>query len=1075
MGNALAHKVTGSRAAVIGLLLILIGTSLSQAQTVTIRGKGLSIFDIIREITRQTGYSVIYSAASFENEPTLDLDIREMNLKQLMDSCFAGKEINYSNNSRIIVVYSRILPESTIFRPLVGSVTGEDGEPLQAASLSIDGVPVGMTKADGSFRLPVNKPTVTLSISYAGYSSQTISCSNRYPLTIMLKHYYENTAEVAVYSYSSMHARSMVGTAYTGYTSGRWDSIRPLLGNPPTALTAKVPGLTVRQYNGVPGSAYEMLLRGRHSISHSTDPLVVVDGIPLTFNDGGLGRIGSGSAQGQAGASPLNGIPLSAVEKIEILKDPNAMAAFGFQSSNGVILVTLRKGLAGPARWSAEVSSGVDQVIPVSPLMNTRQYLKIRKEAIQNDGLPVNPATLPEYFLWDTSRNSDFKKMVIGNTRLLTQAIIGVSGGDTCTTYRIEGNMNRQSSLFPGPTGDAILSFYGDLHHETAGKRLRLDGSLLWSDENNRLPIQDNSYAMYLAPNAPSFTDATGAAVWSSKGLSFPNIPALQRNDYRAGVSSLLSNLQLSYKLLQGLEIRGGLGYYNRESHESSQQLFSRQAPAINAVGSRYSAGKTSRNLQTTAEVNYSRTLGPGRLSLFSGFSWQHQQVNYNSVAAIGYADDQLLAIDGGNPVITSDRGKLGYEYSSLFNSINYDLRNQYVFSVSGRRDVSSRPETGNRAANFWTAGMAWFFDKQEVFRRCEWLNLGKLLVNIGTSGNDLADNGIPGPQWLSTGNPGVYKGLQNAYPAAFANPRVGWEVNYNMDLGLDLSILKNRIQFSTIAYRDWTANLPVTIVNKGLEFSLQTRNISRANFRWLSTLTLTIPANRLTRLSQPAAWPYDGTLVVGKSLTVVNGYHYTGVNPTTGLFRFQDLNGDGQLNERDKVAGGNLDTRLYGGLDQYLSLNNWSLNLFLDFRIQNGVNPYAILYRNNPPGSIGDRMLGNGPVEWLNHWQRPGDKAPLQRLTTTANPQAAGAIGNYLNSDALVTDASFVRVKALTLTYRLSERTLSQWHLHDASISLRGQNLLTFTHYPVTDPETQNPFVLPPVRTIVMGLRVGF
>jgi hypothetical protein len=197
----------------------------------------------------------------------------------------------------------------------------------------------------------------------------------------------------------------------------------------------------------------------------------------------------------------------------------------------------------------------------------------------------------------------------------------------------------------------------------------------------------------------------------------------------------------------------------------------------------------------------------------------------------------------------------------------------------------------------------------------------------------------------------------------------------------------------------------------------------------------------------------------------VVKGYPYEGVNRETGLFQFRD----------DLAAGGNLDVHYYGSCEQSLRYKNWQLDLFLEFRRQSGVNPFVTLYQMEPPGFLAPAMIGNAPSAWLHRWQHPGDQASLQQVTEYTGSAASVAIENYVSSDARSIDASFIRWKGLTLSYRMPRKWLSSLGLKEAQVYLKGQNLLTFTRFPVTDPETQDPTVLPPTRSLAAGIRLNF
>jgi len=1057
------HIISFSRKWLFFLFVAVLSGFSGFGQPLTIKGKNLSLEDVFREIQIQTGYTFCYMSEITEKAPTVDLDLRHASLLEVLETCLKGLAIGVRFNEKSITLFltSPYEPNFNLYLPLKGQVRGADGEPLGCASLSIDGGQKVITREDGSFCLPVKARNTRVTISFAGYAPQTFLLSNTEFQAVSLQHTIMPMEAVSVEAYvkSTTRIPSVVPELVVS-KSRIADGVNT---NVLSALMGIVPGMNIRQHNGVPGSAYSVLIRGQHSIAQGNDPLIVIDGVPMAPNNSSSSRIGTGSAQGQLGASPLNAIPPSAIEKIEIIKGADASAIYGSQGANGVLLLTLKKAKPGRPQFAVDISSGSDRVVMTSPLLNTSQYLGLRKEALQNDGLPVNAVTMPEYYLWDNSRNTDFKKTVTGNIRLRHDARVELYGGGTNSYYLVSGDFTHLSAVFPGSTGDDRQSLYTNLHTQSKNRRLQLDGSLLFSLENNRLPIQDPSYAMYLAPEAPPFRDAAGSSIWSNYGISYLNIPALQYNSYHASVRNYLSRLQMEYRLFPNLLFRSSLGYNASHSREFSQEPIAGIAHSPTLFANQYRAAIVNTLTHFSETLEYIRSWGSGKLTAVAGVDWQYQKARSLSAS--------------GSPEITENSAYTGYRHRALFSRLNYNFGSRYIASLSGRKEVFGQFPPGNRSGYFWSVAGAWIFNNENFANRWNWLSQGKLWGNLGTTGNDQIVNS---PFTLS------HTPLFNSGPA--------WEVNYNSSLGLDLSFLQNKISFSAIAFKDWTLNqliynaspgqtglsgsytrVPATVVNKGFEFSLQTRNISNARFKWESAFTVTIPVNRLTRFPGLASSPYASTLVLGKSLSVIKGYHYEGVDPVSGLFRFQDLNKDGLLDQRDMFLGGNLDPHCYGELSQRLKYRNWQLGFSFEFRVQNGLNPYVVFYQNNPPGFTTASMLNNGPTEWLDHWRKPGDKATLQKLTSNTSSEAWQAILRYENSSARLIDASFVRWKGLSLSYQLPQKTISRWGMSEAMLYFKGQNLLTFTHFPVTDPETQDPMVLPPMRSVMMGMRVGF
>jgi TonB-dependent starch-binding outer membrane protein SusC len=1073
------------------LLTALLLRAPCSAQKVNIRGKELAISHVLEEIGRQTGYAVLFSPSTLHDAPAVSLDSRNVDVRQVLHDCFAGLQLGYHIEYRTIVVFRKVGEDVCVYSSLDGRVQSSEGEPLEGASISVGGYPVQVTAAGGLFRLPVKALRSVVTISFQGYSPQTVHLSNSGFHIIVMQPMASLLDNVVIQPYGRTTQRLL--TSAVAQVQGSEVESQPV-GNVLEGLEGRVPGMTTRQYNGVPGSAFGVLIRGRQSISQGTDPLVVIDGVPISGNNGYLATIGSGSAQGPMGASVLNGIPPSAIASIVVLKDAAATAIYGSRGANGVLLLTLKTGKAGRLKWGVDVYSGNDRVVKTSSLLNTGQYLALREEAVQNDGPSANDS-VPEESLWDNTRYTNFKKEVMGKNAVRQNARIDLSGGDSNTAFLISGNYYKQSAVFPGPTSDDRFSLYGHLHWQSHNQRLRLDLSALYSWNDNQLPIQDYTPLMSLAPNAPPFLDAAGQPVWSANGLSYVNIPALQNNAYRAGVNNQFDRLQLTYdRLLPGLVLRSNLGYYRLQSDERSQVSIAGQDPANDPVGQTLEAGNTGQTELIDGLAEYSHSAGAGKVEGLLGVTWQEQQTTYASRDAVGYTSDLLLETGGGNPTVTLAGNSVVYRYEAIFGRVNYNLDNRYIVTLSGRRDGSSRFGPGKEFGNFWGIGSAWIFSEEPFLKNLSWLSFGKLRSSLGTTGNDQIGDMSYGQAYTPTMAARGYQGLQGAYPTSFSNPDLHWEVNYSSDLALDLGFLNNKILLSAAVYRDWTGNqliynalpsqsglpglvlnMPVRIVNEGLEFSLQTFNLTRRHFRWVSTASVTVPVNRLARFTSLSTSYYANSLAVGKSLSVVKGFRYEGVSVDSGLFEFQGMGPDGTIDPRDQVTGGNLDPRYYGSLNQGFRYKNWQLDLLFEFRVQNGFNPFVVLYQINPPGVQAPSMLGNGPVEWLDHWRQPGDRALLQKLTASQGSVANQRIFDYIGSDAQARDASFIRWKSLSLSYRLHAGLLSRCSLGDARIYLKGENLLTVTHFPVADPETQDPTVLPPVRSLVAGISLSF
>ncbi|HEY4338155.1 MAG TPA: TonB-dependent receptor plug domain-containing protein, partial [Puia sp.] len=547
------------------------------------------------QLLKSHGYVVSYPSFLAERCPSLILHWnRQTTPHAFLEDWLAGLNIGFAIEDRSILLYytgdSR--PPFALYRDVSGVVVNAVGEPLAGATISVEGSGAAVSSnSDGSFRLPVKDFFTKVVVSSAGYTSRNLVLPNREISRIVLAPGIGELDAVVVQAYGTT-SRRLTTASFFQLSDPQDAEASPPGGNLLAALNAQVPGLSVRMLNGVPGSASEVLLGGRHSIQQNNEPLFVVEGVPWATN-GFLSTIGSGSAQGAQGASLLNSIPVQDIASVTVLRDASATAVYGSRAANGVVLITLKKGEPGTPKLSVTVNTGIGTPVKVSPLLSTRQFLQLREEAVRNDGLPVDRKTVPEAFIWDSTQQTNFQQLVMGGLSFNHHAGFQWSDGNSRDNFFLSGQQHREGTVFPFPGSDQRRSIYGQLEHRSGDKRLRSSFAGMYSWERNRLPILDYSEFAYFTPNAPAFTEAAGQAQWGSFPLSFVNIPALVNNDYVARVRTLFGRFQASYKLSEHLSLEGDLGYQGIRSTEQALMRLAGQDPdsanaRITTVGNRY-------------------------------------------------------------------------------------------------------------------------------------------------------------------------------------------------------------------------------------------------------------------------------------------------------------------------------------------------------------------------------------------------------------------------------------------------------------------------------------------------------
>lgn len=440
------------------------------------------------------------------------------------------------------------------------------------------------------------------------------------------------------------------------------------------------------------------------------------------------------------------------------------------------------------------------------------------------------------------------------------------------------------------------------------------------------------------------------------------------------------------------------------------------------------------------------------------------EQTNKQFIASgDGFASDKLITnlSAATNKYITSDDTKQ-YKYEAIFGRLNYNWEGKYIINLTGRRDGSSRFGPNKQFANFGAVGAAWVFTKESFANKIlPFISFGKIRGSYGSSGNDQIGDYQFLDTYTLTGEP--YDGTMGMDPSRLYNPNFAWEVNKKLEAALDINFLKDRIQLSSSYFRNISTNqlvgvpLPITtgfvsltsnldakVKNTGLELELQTVNIKKSNFQWTSSFNVTFPKNELVEFPGLEASTYANTYVVGEPLSVQRLYQYTGLSQERGIYQYKDFNNDGVISSAfDKQCLDNTDPKFYGGLSNSITYKNFTLDFFFQFTKQKAYNFLATI---GLPGG-----WGNMPVLVLDRWQKPGDQTMIQRYTTGEDGEAYQAYDKIWRSNIALTDASFIRLKNITIGYTIPDPKKNGVKCR---LFMQGQNLFTITNYLGPDPE---------------------
>jgi len=1087
--------------------VILLGTMLHLSaatfgQKLNYVNKNVSLEQLFKEIKKQTNYNVVWYEGKLNTARTINANFSNATLDQVMDKALSGLPLTYTIRQNNIVIKEKTpsLLDKVISHfkntTLFGKVTNEKGNPLPGATIRIkDTKTAVLSNKDGNFSIESKEASGALFISFLGYKPAEISFSptNPGPFTITLIEDESILNEVQINAgYYTVSDRERTGSIskVTAETIGK----QPV-SNPLQALQGRVPGLQITQQTGVPGGGFTVQIRGQNSIANGNDPLYIVDGVTYPST-----RISSSSVVGllgTAGANSLSFINPYDIESIEVLKDADATAIYGSRGANGVILITTKKGRSELLKVDAGITQGFSQVGHFVDLLNTEQYIQMRKEAFKNDQLTPSTTDYDVNGTWYQTKYTDWQKALIGRNAALTNASLSISKATDKNSYLIGGNYYKEKTVFPNNDfGLRRTSIHSTLNLGTSTDRLNATFTTNFAHTRMNMPRSDLTNLILLSPNAPNPFDQYNKLNWENNTLYInPMATLLETNE--SNTDNLIGNFTINYKLFTNLVLKTSLGYTSIKRDELAKIPLSSFPPAFEPLPSdreSYFSNNYNNTWLVEPQITYTNKFGPGDFNALVGLSFQENKTQLSTIKASGYSTDELMNnIASASTIIPFQSYFSQYRYTAVFARLNYNLFDKYFVNLTARRDGSSRFGNGKQFANFGAIGSAWIFSEENFIKEhLHFLSFGKLRASYGITGNDQ----IPDYGYLQLWNSssGTYQGISTIAPTTnrLGNPDFSWETNKKMETALQLGFFKDKITGEISYYNNRSsnqlvgiplalstgnssiqANLPATVENSGWEFDLNFKIINTQNWKWTTSVNLTIPKNKL--ISYPGLEKSFNAInyIIGQPLSIREIYNVRGVDSQTGLYSIEDKNQNGALDNSDRYLNKFIGQYYYEGLQNSIHFKQFHLDFLFSFTKQNG-NNYMRSISYSPGVWFPNSPLTNQPTAVLERWQRTGDQSSVQKFSTSINSyiQFLNANGN---GGLSIVDASFIRLKNLSFFYNLPRTWLNSLKISEAEITLQGQNIFTITNYIGLDPESQSLTNLPPLRTFTMGINITF
>ncbi|AEW01222.1 TonB-dependent receptor plug [Niastella koreensis GR20-10] len=1074
--------------------------------TVTFSGKDVNLESVFTAIKKQTSYRFFFNTSIIQNASKITIEVKNAPIDQVLNLALKDQSLTFAIKGRTIFVMkkpeedksSQVAPPQGDPVTVKGTVTDEQGNPLAGANVKVKGTDKGVTTDEqGRFTLSNVDGNGMLEISFVGRETLLLAVKGKTIFSIALGQKIAQLDETVVIAY---------GTTTRRFSTGNVTSVKAIdiekqpVNNPLLALQGRVPGMTIIQNTGVPGGSLSIQIRGQNSINFASEPMYIIDGVQfstqLLSNVGGgiTGKIGSN------GGNPLNYLNPADIESIDILKDADATAIYGSRAANGVVLITTKKGKSGKMSIDVRVYEGMGKVSKKLDLLNNDQYLEMRHEAFMNDN--ATPSLIDRDLKgdWDTTRYTDWQKELIGRNAQYSDAQLSLSGGNNETKYLIAGSFHKETTVFPGDFNTKKSALHFNFSSTSVDQRFNIMLSGVYVNDNAKLPRADMTQNIFGSPVAPPFYNEDGSLNWqftSAGVLTFSNPVAQLLNKYKNTTNNLIGNLACNYNLFPGLDLKASMGYTNLSANEINMSPIAAKPPNFPAslkVGNANFVNNNIRSWIIEPQATYQVAIKKGQLNALIGSTFQQNISNNLIIAGNGYTSDLTLENIQSAPIVTVTTSTFAkYKYNAIFGRLNYNWQQRYLGNFTLRRDGSSRFGPENQFHNFYSVGGAWIFSNELFIKnKVKFLSYGKLRVNFGTTGNDQIGDYKFLDLYSNTAYP--YQGGLGLYPANLFNPLLAWEETKKLEGGIDVGFFQDRIYATASIYRHRSGNqllssalpamtgfpsiitnIPALVENIGYEFALSTRNILSKKFTWRTNFNLTIAKNKLKNYPDFIGSIYENRLVIGKPVTVIKVFNFQRVNPTTGIYEFGD--GNGGLTTRPDTATrttayGLINTvpKFYGGFQNTFQYRDFELDILFQFVKQIGqqflVNPNL-----TPPGRFS--VLNNQPVSVLDRWKKTGDATIIQKYSQKSTSDVAVGYTNMLNSDLAYGDASFIRLKNVSLSYQLPQSFRNKLHLKNFRIYFQGQNLLTITNYKGLDPETQSVTSLPPLRVLTFGVNI--
>ncbi len=1066
---------------------------------VSISAQNKKLRGVLMDIEKSIGIKFSFNPNTIPIDEKISVQLKNIKLKDALEDILVPINVGYEVSGDYIILRknpatsfiddSNAVPYIEGVQTVSGTVLDEDNGPLPGVNILEKGTSNGTTSdADGKYSINVNSESSVLVFSFIGYTPQEVLVGTRSEVSISMQPDFQSLDEVVVVGYGTQIKKDVTGSIAS--VSGK-DLIGIPVSSPDALLQGKAAGVQVVQNSGTPGGEVFVRIRGTASLLGETRPLFVIDGVPMN-NSTAI------SAGGQR-TSVLADINPADIESMEILKDAAATAIYGSRGSNGVVLITTKRGKLGKARINFDAYTGVQTVSKTMDVLNGQQFSDLITDELNNR----NPSLInnPPYnggALDVTGINTDYQDEIFQKAPISSYTLSVTGADEKMATYLSLGYFTQEGTIigqeFDRLTGRVNLDYQ-------ATSKLKVGTSTTFS--NTKQARVDNDFSGYSVlanalirnPNLPVY-NADGT--YSVDPFQTEN-PVQLANEITFNTTQrrIVTNVYAQYEILKGLTFRtvAGIDYTDeRVERFVPSTIISRQGRA--------EAIATNSDEQTFISDNtltYTKAMDQHRFTVLAGFGIQQSTFAFLQAGGQTAGSNIITTLAIAEPYIPT-QNITSWGLLSYFGRANYSFKDKYLIEGSFRIDGSSRFGVDNRYGTFPGVSFGWRMKEEGFLQDVTAISDLKLRVGYGVTGNqdgigNFAAQALYQVNQNYDGNPGI---AQQNIP----NPDLGWESTASTNIGIDLSILNARVNVTADAYIKNTSNLifqrqlPFTsgfdgignanigeMQNRGIELTLSTRNLT-GEFEWTTDFNIAFNKSEITFLpnngalgsdyifTMPDAYGVEGPYSIyriGQPVGNFYGHIFQGVYASdsdvpgfadnSGLYargvrggdvNFLDINNDGVYSrDFDRAIIGNALPKHIGGMTNRFAYKGLDLVVVMNWSYGNDI------YNMTRAAMTGMSDDFNQSVETLDRWKQQGDITHIPKAIYGTSSVSGAAPTDA--SSRYIEDGSFLRFRTITLGYNLPSVWLEKIGISSARIYLSGQNLITITDYSGLDPENQN------------------